>query len=76
MTIEDDGNIDEASFGTAEVLVADLPDDCLLYLMGSRYCETDSLSQIAWDMFGKVPEGGDARGPSAASSIGTSNSIT
>ena len=27
--------------------VADLPDDCLVYLMGSRYCETDRLSQIA-----------------------------
>ena len=30
----------------------DLPDECLVYLMGSRYCETDRLSQIAWDMFG------------------------
>src|ERR1700744_6330828 len=56
-TIEDDGKIDEASFGAAEVPVADLPDDCLLYLMGSRYCETDRLSQVAWDMFGAVPAG-------------------
>jgi transglutaminase-like putative cysteine protease len=56
-TIEDDGKIDEASFGAAEVAVADLPDDCLLYLMGSRYCETDRLSQAAWDMFGSIPPG-------------------
>jgi transglutaminase-like putative cysteine protease len=56
-TIEDDGKIDAASFGAAEVPVADLPDDCLLYLMGSRYCETDRLSQIAWDMFDNVPPG-------------------
>ena len=56
-TIEDDGKIDAASFGAAEVSVADLPDDCLLYLMGSRYCETDRLSQAAWDMFGNVPPG-------------------
>src|SRR5579863_9782962 len=56
-TIEDDGKIDPASFGAAEVSVADLPDDCLLYLMGSRYCETDRLSQVAWDMFGAVPPG-------------------
>jgi transglutaminase-like putative cysteine protease len=25
--------------------------------MGSRYCETDRLSQAAWDLFGKTPEG-------------------
>jgi transglutaminase-like putative cysteine protease len=56
-TIEDDGKIDAASFGAAELPVADLPDECLLYLMGSRYCETDKLSQAAWDMFGAVAPG-------------------
>lgn len=40
-----------------EVPVADLPDECLVYLMGSRYCETDRLSQIAWDLFGHLPPG-------------------
>jgi transglutaminase-like putative cysteine protease len=25
--------------------------------MGSRYCETDRLSQIAWDLFGTIPPG-------------------
>ena len=25
--------------------------------MGSRYCETDKLSQTAWDLFGKNPPG-------------------
>ncbi len=29
----------------------------LVYLLGSRYCETDRLSQIAWDMFGTVAPG-------------------
>jgi transglutaminase-like putative cysteine protease len=56
-TIEDDGKIDAASFGASELPVADLPDECLLYLMGSRYCETDKLSQAAWDMFGNVAPG-------------------
>src|SRR5271168_802982 len=56
-TIEDDGKIDPADFGAVEVPVAELPDSCLLYLMGSRYCETDKLSQTAWDLFGKVPPG-------------------
>ncbi len=37
--------------------VAELPDDTLLYLIGSRYCETDKLSQTAWDLFGGVRPG-------------------
>jgi transglutaminase-like putative cysteine protease len=56
-TIEDDGNVDAADFGARELAVADLPDECLVYLMGSRYCETDRLSQAAWDMFGAVTPG-------------------
>ena len=54
-TIEDNGKIDAANFAAVEVHVAELPDSCLLYLMGSRYCETDKLSQTAWDLFGKIP---------------------
>jgi transglutaminase-like putative cysteine protease len=34
-----------------------LPDDCLRFLLGSRYCETDKLSQIALDLFGNTPPG-------------------
>lgn len=56
-TIEDDGKIDPAFFDAREMPVADLPDECLLFLMGSRYCETDRLSQIAWNLFGNVAPG-------------------
>ncbi|MCX7324549.1 MAG: transglutaminase family protein [Hyphomicrobiales bacterium] len=34
-----------------------LPDDTLMYLLGSRYCETDQLSQVAWNLFGAIPGG-------------------
>ena len=54
----------------------ELPDDCLVYLMGSRYCETDRLSQAAWDMFGATPLAGAACRRSATSSTVISNSIT
>ena len=37
--------------------LAELPDEVLIYLVGSRYCETDKLSQIAWDMFGHIAPG-------------------
>jgi transglutaminase-like putative cysteine protease len=56
-TIEDNGKIDPANFAARETPVAELPDDCLLFLMGSRYCETDKLSQTAWDLFGNTPPG-------------------
>ena len=29
----------------------------LVFLLGSRYCETDKLSAIAWSLFGTTPEG-------------------
>ena len=56
-TIEDSGELDPVDWSAREVPVADLPDDCLVYLMGSRYCETDRLSQVAWDLFGNVAPG-------------------
>ena len=40
-----------------ETPIAQLPDEVLIYLLGSRYCETDKLSQFAWDMFGHVLPG-------------------
>jgi transglutaminase-like putative cysteine protease len=55
--IEDSGAVDPVSPDAVLHAVADLPDDCLVYLMGSRYCETDRLSQIAWDRFGHIQQG-------------------
>jgi transglutaminase-like putative cysteine protease len=37
--------------------VADLPPDTIQFLLGSRYCETDRLSQTAWQLFGSTPLG-------------------
>jgi transglutaminase-like putative cysteine protease len=31
--------------------IGELPEEALLYLLPSRYCETDLLSQVAWDLF-------------------------
>ncbi len=56
-TVEDDGKIDVTQADARELAVADLPDECLVYLMGSRYCETDRLSQAAWDLFGNHAPG-------------------
>ena len=40
-----------------EVPVNELPDDALVYLLGSRYCETDHLGPLAWNLFGGVEAG-------------------
>lgn len=55
--MENNGLPDVVQPDAAEVPVADLPDECLVYLMGSRYCETDKLSQTAWNLFGGVRPG-------------------
>ena len=34
-----------------------LPEETLVFLLGSRYCETDLLSPIAWQLFDKCPRG-------------------
>ena len=38
--------------------IEELPAAALQYLLGSRYCEIDRLSAVAWDLFGKIPTGG------------------
>jgi transglutaminase-like putative cysteine protease len=41
---------------TAELTpVEALPDDVVVYLLGSRYCETDRLGDLAWKLFGGLP---------------------
>ena len=37
--------------------VESLPDDVIVYLLGSRYCETDRLSDVAWSLFGRTQPG-------------------
>ena len=49
--IGDPGTPDVVAPDAQQVPVQDLPDDELIYLLGSRYCETDHLSSMAWSMF-------------------------
>ena len=37
--------------------VQHLPAEVILFLLGSRYCETDRLSDEAWQLFGNTPLG-------------------
>lgn len=55
--IQDSGQPDEVDPAAEQQLLEDLPVDVLIYLLGSRYCETDRLSNIAWSLFGHLPKG-------------------
>jgi len=55
--IRDSGAPDPVVAAAAQHQVQDLPEETLLFLLGSRYCETDRLSQTAWDLFGQTATG-------------------
>lgn len=49
--VEDSGLVDARAPDVPPTPVEHLPDDVLIYLLGSRYCETDRLMQTAWAEF-------------------------
>lgn len=53
----DSGAHDAMDPEASEVPPSRLPDEALVYLMGSRYCETDKLASQAWHLFGSVEPG-------------------
>ena len=56
--VEDDGKTDVLGWGAIQHRPQDLPNDVMLYLLASRYCEVDGeLREIAWSMFGQQPAG-------------------
>jgi transglutaminase-like putative cysteine protease len=55
--VRDTGQPDMIVPSAEQHRVEDLPADALVYLMGSRYCETDRLSETAWQLFGQTPLG-------------------
>jgi transglutaminase-like putative cysteine protease len=55
--VRDTGIPDVVVPSAQQQAVRDLPEETLLFLLGSRYCETDLLSQVAWQLFGQSPRG-------------------
>jgi transglutaminase-like putative cysteine protease len=55
--IQDTGLPDEVAPWAQEVPITDLPEDVVRFLLGSRYCETDKLSELAWSLFGNTQRG-------------------
>ncbi len=55
--IADSGAPDPQLLNARQTEIEELPDEVLPFLLGSRYCETDRLSALAWSLFGATPPG-------------------
>ncbi len=55
--VRDAGLPDPVAPTAQQLPIEQLPDDVLIYLMASRYCETDKLTDIAWSLFGNTQPG-------------------
>ena len=55
--IEDSGLPDPVAPYAREIPPQDLPDEVLVFLLNSRYCEVDQLSAIAVELFGNTAPG-------------------
>src|SRR5947209_14150793 len=49
--VRDTGLADDVAPDAQQLAVEDLPEETLVYLLGSRYCETDRLTDEAWRLF-------------------------
>lgn len=56
--IRDNGLPDAHDLEAAQHPVESLPDDALVFLLGSRYCDPEPLAAQAWALFGGYPTGG------------------
>jgi len=57
VVVVDSGKPDPVEPGARQYEVAELPHDALVFLLGSRYCETERLMNVAWSNFGGTPPG-------------------
>ncbi len=55
--IRDTGELDVVGWVAEQHEVQDLPTEVLQYLLSSRYCEVDEMTDIAWNLFGNTPLG-------------------
>jgi transglutaminase-like putative cysteine protease len=56
-TLEDDGLPNPVNPAAKQHPVAELPDECLPFLLASRYCEVDRMGNVAWELFGGIEPG-------------------
>ncbi len=55
--IRDDGKPDTIAPHAGQVPLERLPDEAIVFLLPSRFCESDKLLDLAWQLFGKAAPG-------------------
>src|SRR5579863_10164566 len=55
--VRDSGLTDAIVPSASQLAIKDLPEETLVFLLGSRYCETDLLSEAAWGLFSQTAPG-------------------
>jgi transglutaminase-like putative cysteine protease len=55
--VNDTGLPDPTVAGAAQIPVQDLPEEALVFLLASRYCDSDRLADLAWTLFGQTEPG-------------------
>jgi len=55
--VRDQGEPDPVDVDARQHAIEDLPDDVLTFLLASRYCDIDRLSDTAWSLFGGAAPG-------------------
>jgi transglutaminase-like putative cysteine protease len=55
--IEDSGTPDPTGREASQIPISRLPKETLQFLLASRYCEVDRLSDLAWQLFGNTQPG-------------------
>jgi transglutaminase-like putative cysteine protease len=55
--IADSGELEPHDWSARQHPVSELPNYVLLFLLGSRYCETDLMGDLAWSLFDQTEPG-------------------
>lgn len=55
--VRDNGQPDPVTPGAGQIPIEQLPVDTLDFLRASRFCESDKLLDLSWDLFGKARPG-------------------
>lgn len=55
--IRDDGMPDPIALSAKQVPVEELPEETLVFLLASRFCDSDRLQDLAWNLFGETEPG-------------------
>jgi transglutaminase-like putative cysteine protease len=55
--VKDSGEPDIIATHARQHPIDDLPEDALVFLLGSRDCDTEKFTNVAWNLFGHIPPG-------------------